>query len=667
MQQEYNNNVKYWYYRNRLRYFVLPVANVYQKGGSMVSDTRNKYLSDVISYADQMMYFGYYLGVLATEYKLLTSYGQDASLTLNELEIAMDSYIRVDRCEQDHPWYNSSAVYDGFFMRSDVPESFIRDHPEINDGLTPTNNVSSQNAGEPAYVDNISANDLINHDITSIGGNVSTSQQSIHEMKLGAMSQDQVIGLLRGLALVYRCVPAGYYAHDKAAEIADKTISYIWNAGSWTIVDPNGDLVLRGNNATVYSVPLALINSTFGNPIYGSVNWTSSNIIWQGFQIATSNCPELEIPLAAMCDCWNGQNSGLPFLNTTELGIKNNASSKNWDTFYLLYWEYLHNKPTNLLSLGKVYDQLTTAPCEGPYFYGGNLYPDNGWASTCKFQRTYDVQNTGDNASVGNFNGLDYMLLYNLYHIINLRDGNALPGYIDLIHRNVSGEYPNGFGINAGPHCTYTGNNETPLYIDGFETIESTMKIDNQCHPAPVLNCSTSCTGNVIYRAGKRISLKPGFTAKAGSFFHAYIEPFDCGNMKSGNLYGFHRPEELPAGFIDKSIVTENITAESVSKDSLINDLSLGQTITAYDEAFYAFPNPFDKTIEIHFMLTETENVHIVVRDIYGNIIQTLTDGKSAEGAHTLSFDATPFKAGTYFCSIESVSINKTIKLVKTE
>jgi hypothetical protein len=137
--------------------------------------------------------------------------------------------------------------------------------------------------------------------------------------------------------------------------------------------------------------------------------------------------------------------------------------------------------------------------------------------------------------------------------------------------------------------------------------------------------------------------------------------------MKSGNLYGFHQPEDLPAGMVDKSIITENMHEQSANKDSLIRALSSEQAETAYDAAFHAFPNPFEKAIEIKYTLTETENVRIVVRDIYGTIVQILTEGVNSKGAHAISFDADQLQPGTYFCSIESASVRKTLKLVKTE
>jgi hypothetical protein len=120
--------MKYWYYRDRLKYFVMPGS---EKGQSVVITCRNSYKEDGdwypiysgIEFANTHKLLGYYIGFLATEYKLLKDNGQysDATNTLNELNLALDALIRMDKCEDDIPWYNNQANMDGFFIREDIP------------------------------------------------------------------------------------------------------------------------------------------------------------------------------------------------------------------------------------------------------------------------------------------------------------------------------------------------------------------------------------------------------------------------------------------------------------------------------------------------------------------------------------------------------------------
>lgn len=95
--QEYTSNIaKYWYYRSRLDYFVVPGE---KQGESQIVCVRNKTFSDTdpligpvwggknVDYGQHGKYTGLYWGVLATEYYLLQSYGrnEEANRTLSEL------------------------------------------------------------------------------------------------------------------------------------------------------------------------------------------------------------------------------------------------------------------------------------------------------------------------------------------------------------------------------------------------------------------------------------------------------------------------------------------------------------------------------------------------------------------------------------------------------
>ena len=64
------NTQKYWHYRERLKYFVIPGT---QRGESQIAGIRNRfdYGTDDINFGQHTIHFGYYIGMLATEFKLL--------------------------------------------------------------------------------------------------------------------------------------------------------------------------------------------------------------------------------------------------------------------------------------------------------------------------------------------------------------------------------------------------------------------------------------------------------------------------------------------------------------------------------------------------------------------------------------------------------------------
>jgi hypothetical protein len=92
-----NNIEKYWYYRHRLVNGFVKIGN--QPGESLIAGVRNHYQDNnppfnihnhiYLDYGDQTIYLGWYIGVLATEYKLLFDAGKSTEKTLTELYYAI--------------------------------------------------------------------------------------------------------------------------------------------------------------------------------------------------------------------------------------------------------------------------------------------------------------------------------------------------------------------------------------------------------------------------------------------------------------------------------------------------------------------------------------------------------------------------------------------------
>jgi len=95
--------MKYWYYRNRLKYFVV---NGNKVGEGQIVCIRNRMGCDPridnpdgkggnVDWGQPGKHDGYYIGVLATEYYLLEQNGQDtdAAHTLTELQNALTTFI----------------------------------------------------------------------------------------------------------------------------------------------------------------------------------------------------------------------------------------------------------------------------------------------------------------------------------------------------------------------------------------------------------------------------------------------------------------------------------------------------------------------------------------------------------------------------------------------
>ncbi|MBL7889219.1 MAG: T9SS type A sorting domain-containing protein [Bacteroidia bacterium] len=118
----------------------------------------------------------------------------------------------------------------------------------------------------------------------------------------------------------------------------------------------------------------------------------------------------------------------LATLSGTWQQSKINQIAQNWNMplFDIMYAALNNSSPSLPQSYWKGF--LDSAPCQGPYNYKnpytGIVERDNNWFAPFK----WDGEGVSDVNSHGEFNGNDYMLLYNLYQLI-YKSSNQLPSY----------------------------------------------------------------------------------------------------------------------------------------------------------------------------------------------------------------------------------------------
>lgn len=249
-QDEQTNLQKYWHYRYRLVNYFMVVGD--GPGMSLPADIRNINGSDQLRWGEAPVYLGYYIGVLATEYRLLKDNGQNTDQTLTELYYALKAAVRIDYSAESS--WNQTNVVDGFLIRDDVPVNFVSQHlNELNINIT-TNQYFTFGSGKPGIV-------------TTLGSSDYSTNLANGTPRDNAVSQDVIYPLLMGFALVKRYVDNGLlsfynYVNSSFEQIdlrsmaineADKIISYIKenNYGNtlnhWVIKDPDGNIVIGGN------------------------------------------------------------------------------------------------------------------------------------------------------------------------------------------------------------------------------------------------------------------------------------------------------------------------------------------------------------------------------------------------------------------------------------
>lgn len=625
-QDNYTNLIKYWSYRERLKYFVVP--GIGSAGLScVVTERRTLYPDEELGYADQTQHLGWYIGVLATEYKLLQIYGGDTRKTLKELYYAMEAYKRLDMCESmPFPlWDESIDKLDGFFMRQDVPNDFCTNYlNELNEGIDP-----SYKWGNAAYVPG---------DIAYVN-----SPRRDLEKDLDEMSQDNAIYLMIGFSLVKRLLPYGpitiydenniaihngYNFVQKSIDYASLMINYIGKdtgKGRWMITNPDGNKVSRGPNARAFSYGFNKAYKYF-NGVESTYNNYWGYTVFNNSGLTTDNRNMMSV-LGTIGNVW------------AQSKLKQKTDNHNWHPFFLMLSSVLHSSSNyfNIITDQDLYYddavfQINEAPCQGPFhmqeFVDSVFIPNGaggynveyiytvynpytidgveGWSSTLKYAKDKNLQKEGSKRNIiwGTYNGLDYMLVYNLFHLMHYQD---LPSYLYHENINETRDFPICMVLHPFNIAIAKGNTSNPITIKAISTISTDSYI----------SASTNClylpndAGHVSMVSGKKIVLKPGFKVENGAYFSAKIKPI--------KYEGCHLSEFTPLSN-GKSLIMSNITQMEDSSEIKNAEVIINQEIPEGGEIKIS-PNPAKNEIRIQALNIQTQTNRIEIMDINGRML----------------------------------------------
>jgi hypothetical protein len=76
------------------------------------------------------------------------------------------------------------------------------------------------------------------------------------------------------------------------------------------------------------------------------------------------------------------------------------------------------------------------------------------------------------------------------------------------------------------------------------------------------------------------------------------------------------------------------------------------------------FPNPFNPTTQITYVLPKSEMATVRVYDMLGQEIQTLVNGNQSAGTHTVTFDAADLSSGIYFYELQTPTHRESKKML---
>ncbi len=136
--------------------------------------------------------------------------------------------------------------------------------------------------------------------------------------------------------------------------------------------------------------------------------------------------------------------------------------------------------------------------------------------------------------------------------------------------------------------------------------------------------------------------------------------------FKSGDQIGF-------AAFVETPADDWGVDMTSRGQTSVIDGIKDVRTVVA-DEFVLEnnYPNPFNPTTTINYVVPNTSNITLVVYNTLGQKVKTLVNGKMPKGQHSVQWNATNDRgtllpSGLYFYTLKSnsTSITKKMLLVK--
>lgn len=659
-QNDLLNHKKYWYYRHRLLNDFM-VKGDCQGCSEIINEREQKDVSDPspidqkrAKWGDQLFNLGEYISVLATEFKMLQDNNQPTDTTIQELYFAIRAFNRLDYYAEKYlaiakglSHTQSDSDLNGFFIRDDVPVNFLLQHPKLSQGVTSLKTVT------------IVDSDF--QDAMSLSPN--------YNNKTFAMSHDQVWPIFMGLALVRKFLYPGINYQNLPLNEVDGN-SDIWIEASnittrimnsfhhpnllqnWTIVNP-----LENNHSNIQGYQIGELSfgvaeaacfiknmNTNINPglvihtcdeYHDSYSFTNAPA-WNNFgkgvgNLLAFNYEDFKIQLlAAIGNSWWLYNP-LPFfpfppVNTTSAELGTRAILRDNQHLPLLR-QVLHSG-SNPITQGTYQSLLNSAPCEGPRCFLASSGPCSTfeWSSR---DRLHTSDERGGGSNQGEYAGLDYMLYYNLYNIIN---PSTIP-YVNYMDSRITFPIPIGNPL--------LGTTTNPLTIEAFNTIEASN----------VVNSNADAT----YRAGKSIHFGPDFHVVAGANFHAYIDPFECasdGEYRSASPSNDNYNNAVAyAGnttFINypaKPQENQYLNNTSPSNTNIIEEFK------KISENFKISPNPCQGVFIIENTLTKSSNFEITIYDILGNIIM-----ESLMTENKLEINLENYSKGVYHVQISNMN-----------
>lgn len=413
-----DNLAKYWQYRNLLKkQFVFvgekpgesipfatyePNRDISWDGvwNSQLDCYPVPYGNGGLTTGDATLQIGIYLAVLATEYALIKPLGYETSGIEREIYHAIKAFARLD--EGAEAYFGNPGKNDpSFFLRDDIPFGFEKDSLGKN------------------RIPNLLAANPQDSFIHVVKGDFTCANLSNENKYPGVTSQDQVAHLSIGFTLIqkfldeeatYNGVKLKEYGKNVYKNLYDGFKANNFVAGKPKQLPETWRVDYRSLIQAGYPFK-RVINTFFGG---NEFNPSTDRNLWLDIFLPGYLLNADKPYNAAMGFIWGALGDAVNSINWLALQTKN----RHLEVYALLH-ALLHNKNVgDALPQSHFENLLNVAPCNIPCAYepSGCPTPDNAdW--NAGYRWTNNNRNSNQDWQRGFFNGIDYMLLYNLYHL----------------------------------------------------------------------------------------------------------------------------------------------------------------------------------------------------------------------------------------------------------
>lgn len=777
---------RYWYYRTRMINDFINIGD--KQGDCNVFAQRNPGIGtdDVAVGADQIDITNQYLMALALEYKLLSRMNQSTKETVREMFYIIKTINRLDS-RADWFWnpspptndnmnaYPETTNLNGFMLRNDVPRNYFssQNYKHFNYAKFEYNTTATND--NASYTGLHEVHRIMNLDnfASYTGFNVGAPGIYTQAKEDLTLPHDKYYSMFLAFMFIVKYLPDGVNHYEngilqtfqggeadlkkEVVKITNRCHTYLRGntfggpGSNWVMEYPDGSNLVKLGNPKPYCFPTARIicdiNSSFPFAISCdskqdaySIYTGKANYDILHYNIIPSGVPVIGSEDASVFLAYNqaGSNTGLNAFIPAWLAMSSN-STINFVEWADLMRKVLHQNGTLLKQMNVYADPINAAPCQGPYNMGAHLDGGLEWSSGDRLEHQ---SRRGDAFPdfKGNYPGVDYMLLHNLYYeyqnqLVEFPNGNtnnagiiggggfgsgalanqiltyvfnglsnssntipnAVCNAVNSVFNAVFGgssPYPcnnsNGNGgsgsaisptpyfaynymdnedasvwpnsIYIGPHppvgglpvglndpanpaSPYNPSNPTghysnpsnfinygtvaqPAKVAVFQNLISTSHIYKMVSPLALLNVSPA---SVIYRAGKDITLLPGFQVDSGATFLAYIQRYICTgngdvmNMRQQKIYDengitkdlTHYEEEIMNNIPIHYVENQTSYPSSYQSTDFINN---NDEIVSRD--FLVTPNPSNGLFKLYSAkITDDEELSYKVINMNGQII----------------------------------------------